>query len=64
MLSCTLFLVAINMIVRDLPVEVKATLYVDGLAIHNAASHMPTAEKKLYLAINRISKWAKNQGTD
>ena len=61
-LSCTLFLVAINGIVRDLPVEVKATLYVDDLAIYMTSSHMPTAERKLQLAINRISKLAKDYG--
>ena len=62
MLYCTLFLVAMNGIVRDLPVEVKATLYVNDLAIYMAATHTLTAERKLQLAINRVSKCAKDHG--
>ena len=36
-LSCTLFLVGINGIVRDLPVNVKATIYVNDLSIYLVA---------------------------
>lgn len=61
-ISCTLFIVAINGIVLSLPPNVNGTLYVDDLAIYLTASHVPTAERLLQNTINRIADWAMRHG--
>ena len=61
-LSCTLFMIAINGIVAVLPPNVSSTLYVDNFAIYFSASHIPTAQRVLQSAVNRISRWATSNG--
>lgn len=61
-LSVTLFAVAINSVISVLPDGVRGSLYVDDLSISFSAARMPLVERKLQLAINRISEWATTRG--
>ena len=61
-LSVTLFAVAINGVIGVLPAGVHSSLYVDDLCISFSAARMSLVERKLQLAINRVSRWADNQG--
>ena len=61
-LSCSLFALAINDIVGDVPGDIQKSLYVDDLALYYASSRLPVIERKLQLAINQISKWASSHG--
>ena len=61
-LSVTLFAIAINGIVNNLPVDVHSALYVDDLVIYYSSSHLPSLERKLQLAINRITSWTQRHG--
>ena len=47
LLSCTLFSLAINGIVGDLPQYICASLYVDDLVIYTASSHVPSLVRQL-----------------
>jgi len=61
-LSVTLFAVAINGVVGVLPEGVHSCIYVDDLSISFSAARMPLIERKLQLAINRVSSWANKRG--
>lgn len=61
-LSCTLFLLAINDLLSDMPHHIKASLYVDDLVIYTSSNHIPSIERRLQLAINRVQAKATNRG--
>ena len=61
-LSVMLFAVAINDVIGVLPAGVHSSLYVDDLCISFSAARMPLIERKLQLAINRVSGWADRRG--
>ena len=61
-LSVTLFAIAINSVIAVLPDGVRGSLYVDDLSISVMASRMTLAERKLQLAINRVTQWADARG--
>lgn len=61
-LSVTLFAVAINGVIDVLPDGVRSSLYVDDLSISFSATRMILIERKLQLAINKISSWADKNG--
>ena len=61
-LSVTLFAVAINGVIRELPDGVRGSLYVDDLSISFSAARMPLIERKLQLAINNVLQWAETRG--
>lgn len=61
-LSCTLFLIAMNEATGRLPAGVSATLYVDDLAIYMPCSYAPTAARVLQRSINGVSQWANENG--
>ena len=61
-LSCTLFLIAMNEATSKLPVGVNATLYVDDLAIYMPCSYTPTATRILQRAVDGVSQWATENG--
>lgn len=61
-LSVTLFAVAINGVIGVLPDGVHSSLYVDDLCISFSAARMSLIERKLQLAINRVSTWADRRG--
>ena len=61
-LSCTLFLLAINGIITNLPADVKAALYVDDLVIYSSSNNINSIERRLQITINRIQQWANNHG--
>ena len=61
-LSVTLFGLAINNIAKDIPDDIKKNLFVDDLAIYLSSSTIPSIERKLQLAINKISSWTAKKG--
>ena len=61
-LSVTLFAVAINGILDGVPMPVRASLFVDDLAIYCTAYDALSACRYLQKGINAISKWAKLNG--
>ena len=61
-ISCTLFGIAINSIVDNLPQGVQTNLFVDDLAIYFSSASVQTVERKLQLATNQISKWTGETG--
>ena len=61
-ISCTLFLLAMNDISADLPVDVHASLYVDDLMLYASSRHLPTLGRRLQRAINSVERWATEHG--
>ena len=53
-LSVTLFLIAITDVVKEIAQEINKTLYVDDLAIYNAASTINHIQQKLQLTIKKL----------
>ena len=60
-LSVTLFLVAINEIIKDLPLDVSKS-YVDDLVVYYSASNVIHIERKLHVCVNKIHSWAAGNG--
>ncbi|KAK3877974.1 hypothetical protein Pcinc_017376 [Petrolisthes cinctipes] len=61
-LCVTLFAVAINAIASSLPDGIANSIYVDDLAVWVAASRMPVAERRMQLALDRVSRWTGSHG--
>ena len=61
-LSCTLFMIAINDATRDLPIGVRSSLYVDYLTIYVSGNSINLIERQLQMAINRLDKWSTKTG--
>ena len=61
-LSCTLFAVAIDDAVENLPPSVKATLYVDDLTIYSSARNERVAKRQIQIAINTLQNWCSRTG--
>ena len=61
-LSCTLFLVAVNHIVDNLPRNVNSSVYVDDLVIYASGRTPQLIERRLQTAINSITNWTKHTG--
>ena len=61
-LSCTLFLVAINQIMKDLPDYVTGLLYVDDLVIYSSSKYLPAIERRLQVAISVVENWTGRHG--
>jgi len=61
-MSCTLFALAINDVVENIPPGVCKSLYVDDLAIYYSSRNLNSIERQLQLAINNIHKWTCRNG--
>jgi ribonuclease HI len=61
-LSVTLFSLKINTIAECLPNDVQKCLFVDDFTIYYTSCSMPSIERKLQLSLNRLSKWAGENG--
>ena len=61
-LSVTLFSLKINNIVKYLNPDVDCCLYVDDILICYRSKHMNTIERQLQLYLNKIQKWATENG--
>ena len=61
-ISCTLFIVALNDIVRDLPMNVRASMYVDDLMIYSSSRYVPALARRMQETINKVDKWATRHG--
>ncbi|XP_069160418.1 uncharacterized protein [Procambarus clarkii] len=61
-LSTTLFLVALNGLLSSLPSGVFSALYVDDLTLCCQGDDSPLLQRRLQLAIDSVSSWAKGHG--
>ena len=61
-LSGTLFILAINDIVRQLPQGVQNNLYVDDFAIYYSSNNLRHIQRILNLSISNIVKWTESVG--
>ena len=61
-LSCDLFKIAINDIVRNIPPGMEHLLYVDDLLIYCEGGNLRTLERRIQGAISSISRWAEMHG--
>ncbi|KAG8183367.1 hypothetical protein JTE90_008270 [Oedothorax gibbosus] len=61
-LSVVLFTLKINDIVKQLPLTVKGTLFVDDFQISCASANMSTIERQLQIAIRKITDWTNTNG--
>ncbi|XP_018020252.1 uncharacterized protein LOC108676647 [Hyalella azteca] len=61
-ISCTLFLMAINDITTALPPNVQSSLYVDDFMIYASSRYLPTLTRKIQIAINRVNQWTTTHG--
>jgi exonuclease III/ribonuclease HI len=61
-LSVTLFAIAINSITSCIRSPVRASLYVDDLAIFYRTGNLNSAQRQLQLTINRLQGWADLHG--
>ena len=61
-LSVTLFSIKINNIVKALNPGVDCSLYVDDFSICYRSKHMHTIERQLQQCLNKIQKWALENG--
>ena len=61
-LSCTLFSVAINDILKSIPPGVVGCLYVDDLLIYCSGRCLSSLERRIQTAINKVHKWAMSNG--
>ncbi|KAK3878758.1 hypothetical protein Pcinc_016570 [Petrolisthes cinctipes] len=61
-LSVTLFALAINAIASSLPDGIANSMYVDDLAVWFVASRMSMVERRMQLALDRVSRWIGSHG--
>jgi ribonuclease HI len=61
-LSVTLFNVKINSIVKSVQDGIDMSLFVDDFAISCRSKNMHSIERQLQLCLNKIQKWADNNG--
>ena len=61
-LSVTLFSIKINNIVKCLTPSIDCVLYVDDFVICYRATHMNIVERQLQLNLNKVNKWARENG--
>lgn len=61
-LSCTLFLIAINSLIEHLPSEILACLYVDDLALLLQGPDLSLLESKLQAILQSLELWSQKTG--
>ena len=61
-ISTTLFNIKINNITKELSKDIHESLYVDDCSISFRSKNLHTLERKLQNNIDKINKWAKNNG--
>ena len=61
-LSVTLFSIKINNIVKCLTPSIECALYVDDFVICYRATHMNIVERQFQLNLNKVNKWARENG--
>ena len=61
-LSCSLFALAINALPTCLPPSVECSLYVDDFVIFTKSAHLPSAERRLQLAVKKAHSWTQQHG--
>ena len=61
-LSCTIFKLAINSIVEELPENVRKSLFMDDFALYVSSKKLRQAVRILNIVLRRLEKWSKESG--
>ena len=61
-LSCSLFALSINDLQSNVPQNVSGSLYVNDLILYSSSAHVPSIDRRLQIAINRVYSWAEDHG--
>lgn len=61
-LSCTLFIIAMNKIANNLPPTVQSMLYVDDFIIYASGPTSRSIERQLQIALNNLKIWSIQTG--
>lgn len=61
-LSVTLFILKMNSISKEIPPSISYSLYVDDVQISYSSSNLNTCERQIQLTINKLHKWANENG--
>jgi ribonuclease HI len=61
-LSVTLFIIAIDSVLKQIPSSVSANLYVDDLHISCGGADIRFIERQLQATVNKIVKWSEENG--
>ena len=61
-LSCKLFALAINGLASCMPPLIDTSLYIDDFAIFTSSAHLPSAERRIQLAVNLANAWSQDHG--
>ena len=61
-LSCSLFSLALNSIARCLPPNIECSMYVDDFMIYSSSSQLASLQRRIQLAINRVTNWTQQNG--
>ena len=61
-ISCSLFSLAINNMLKTVPPGIKSSLYVDDLLLYTAGNYQAGLERRLQLGVNRVKDWAQSHG--
>jgi hypothetical protein len=61
-ISCTLFLQAIDTISEVLPPNVSSSLYVDDYMIYASSGYLPALARRMQDAVNRLDNWTNERG--
>ena len=62
LLSCSLFALTIIILASCTVSSVECSLYVDSFALHTGSASLPSAERKLQLAIKKSHDWTTTHG--
>ena len=61
-LSCTLFAVAIDCILSNIPPSIKSCLYVDDFTIYMSSKRPEVAIRRMQFAIRNLEEWCRKTG--
>ena len=61
-LSCTLFKIAIESIIKDLPRNIRKSLFMDDFCLYVSARRLRQAERILNIALRKLNSWSKKTG--
>jgi len=57
-LSCALFILAMNSVANVIPPEVSGSLFLDDIMIYASSARLPLLERRFQQAVLRIERWA------
>lgn len=61
-LSVTLFLIAINTVVKEITGQANVSLYVDDMRVSIASARLDGATRRMQICLNRLDRWTEKTG--